>query len=260
MTDQAQLQAVADSLKNAYDTRVGVTPPRLTITDMTVGDAYAIQQLQEQAFIAAGHTVVGRKIGLTSLAMQQQLGVDSPDFGFFTDKLLFSPDQPVAVDRFLAAKVEPELGFKLARDLPAGATLEEALEAIESVHLAVEIIDSRVRDWDIQLVDTIADNASCGAVIMDPNPAAISLAELADVPAAMFINGDKVGAGQGSDVMGHPVKPIVWLADTLHEMGTRLRAGDIILSGSFCGAAPVASNQEVVIDYGAYGKLHTTFV
>lgn len=260
MANPNSLNDVAAQLFAAYDSKKGVQPPRKIIEDLTVEDAYAIQQWQEKKFVEAGHKIVGRKIGLTSLAMQEQLGVDSPDFGFFTDDLSYSPGEGIPVDRFITPKVEPELGFKLKKDLGTGATFDEVVDAIESVHLAIEIIDSRVRDWDIKLVDTIADNASCGAIIVDPNPVEIAVDDLVNVPATMYIEGEEAGKGNGAAVMGHPLKPLEWLATVLGEMNVPLRAGQIVLTGSFCGAAPVIAGQNVTIDYGEYGTLETSFV
>lgn len=260
MSDQNAITAVADALFHAYETLDPIAPPRESIADLELADAYAIQQHQERAFESAGHTVTGRKIGLTSLAMQQQLGVDSPDFGFFTDKLSFDPGQRIPVDRFIAPKVEPELGFRINRDLDAGTTFDEVVAAVESVHRAIEIIDSRVRDWDITLVDTVADNASCGAVIIDPEPLDISIEQLTEVPAIMSIDGTETGRGTGAAVMGHPLRPLEWLANVLGEMNVPLKAGQIILTGSFCAAAPVAAGQKVDVNYGPFGTLHADFI
>ncbi len=152
------------------------------------------------------------------------------------------------------------MGFRLGSDLQAEATLADVEAAIDSVYLAVEIIDSRVRDWDIRLVDTIADNASCGAIILSAQPVDIAFTELPNVGARMTIDGIDAGEGTGSAVMGHPVTPIVWLAHTLAEQGVQLKAGDIILSGSFCAAAPVIQGQSLSVDYGALGSLNVRFV
>ncbi|WIM72774.1 fumarylacetoacetate hydrolase family protein [Corynebacterium suedekumii] len=156
--------------------------------------------------------------------------------------------------------MEPELALILGSDLAADATIEDVHAAIASTHLAVEIIDSRVRDWDIRLVDTVADNASCGAVILDRTPVDVSLEDLPMVTAEMTIGGDVAGSGTGSDVMGHPLAPLPWLAGVLGEQGVPLKAGDIVLTGSFCGAAPVVAGQSVEVDYGPYGRLSATFI
>lgn len=260
MTAPATITSIADDFLEAYRTGEPIAPPRETIDGLDLDDAYRIQQLQEQAFVDAGRTVVGRKIGLTSRAMQQQLGVDSPDFGFFTDDLVFEDGAQIEVSRFIAPKVEPELAFILGRDLAADATIEDVYDAVASTHLAVEIIDSRVRDWNIRLVDTVADNASCGAVILDRTPVDISVEDLPQVTAVMSIGGEVSGSGTGADVMGHPLAPLHWLAGVLGQQGVPLKAGDIVLTGSFCGAAPVIAGQSVDVNYGPYGRLSATFI
>lgn len=252
------IDTVAHDLFTAYDSGEPVAPPRTIIDNLGLDDAYRIQQIQEQAFTARGEKVVGRKIGLTSAAMQRQLGVDSPDFGFFTDAMVYHDTDPIPTARFIAPKVEPELGFRLSRDLSANPSLNEAAEAIDAVYLAVEIIDSRVRDWDITLVDTVADNASCGAVILS-DPVDIPLDQLTAVTATMTIDGRVAGQGTGTDVMGHPLEPLKWLAGVLAAQSVPLKAGDIILTGSFCGAAPVTPGADVEIDYGDFGRLSLTF-
>lgn len=253
------LEAVAEDFLAAYNSGDPIVPPRDTIPGLDIAGAYRIQQLQEQAFTDRGEKVVGRKIGLTSLAMQRQLGVDSPDFGFFTDDMVYRDTDPIPTARFIAPKVEPELGFRLGHDLPANPSLDEVAAAIDATYLAVEIIDSRVRDWDIRLVDTVADNASCGAVILSSEPVDIPVDELTQVNAVMSINGAEAGRGTGADVMGHPLEPLKWLAGVLGEQGVPLKAGDIILTGSFCGAAPVTPGADVDIDYGPLGKLSILF-
>ncbi|MDO4761619.1 MAG: fumarylacetoacetate hydrolase family protein [Corynebacterium sp.] len=251
---------VAGELKSAYGTRTPIEPPRNTIPGLDVAGAYRIQRVQEEAFIAEGHKVTGRKIGLTSLAMQQQLGVDSPDFGFFLDTMMYPAGASIPVDTFISPKVEPELGFQLGADLHPGASIDDVAAAVKHTFLAVEIIDSRVRDWDITLVDTIADNASCGAIILSTDPVAINPNDLPSVTASMSLNNQEVGKGTGAAVMGHPLAPIAWLATILGEQGVSLKKDDIILSGSFCAAAPVIAGQSLSVDYGELGSLSVSFV
>lgn len=259
VNDAAALQGVAEDFLGAYRTGTPIPPPRDTITNLDLDGAYRIQQLQEEAFTAQGRTVVGRKIGLTSLAMQKQLGVDSPDFGFFTDDLVYHDGARIQIDQFISPKVEPELAFILDHDLPADATFDQVTHAIRSTHLAIEIIDSRVTDWNIRLVDTVADNASCGAIIINPEPIDIAVADLPSVTARMLIEGELAGEGSGADVMGHPLAPLHWLAHTLGTQGVPLKAGDIILTGSFCGAAPITAGHTVTIDYPTHGTLTASF-
>lgn len=251
--------SVARALADAYRTREPIAPPRELIDGLDVAGAYRIQQLQEQQFLAEGQVLRGRKIGLTSLAMQQQLGVDSPDFGFFTNAMMYPAMSIIPTDRFIAPKVEPELAFRLGADLSASATMEEVIAAIDGTFLAVEIIDSRVRDWDIRLVDTIADNASCGAVVLSKEPVAIAPEDLPAVTATMVMDGQPAGSGTGAAVMGHPLQPLVWLAHTLGEQGVALTRGNIILTGSFCGATPIVPGGHLTVDYGPYGHLSMDF-
>lgn len=260
MTSHASIESVAAALLHAYRTRKPVEPPRESLPSLDLEGAYRIQLWQEEKLKADGTDVVGRKIGLTSLAMQQQLGVDSPDFGFFTEDLVWESGADIEVSRFISPKVEPELAFILERDLLAEVTLDDVREAVASVHLAIEIIDSRVRDWDIRLVDTVADNASCGAVIIDHTPVDVPLDELTEVIAEMSVGGQLAGSGRGSDVMGDPLQPLVWLAGVLGHRGAPLKAGDIILTGSFCGAAPVNRGESVIVDFGPLGTISASFV
>ncbi|QNQ89633.1 2-oxopent-4-enoate hydratase [Corynebacterium poyangense] len=249
------LRTVAEELFAVYDTKEPVTPPRTSIPGLSLESAYRIQQFQEDMFLARGDRIAGRKIGLTSRAMQEQLGVDSPDFGFFTDQMCLQGQDTISADRFLAPKVEPELAFHLGTSLNPGANLEEISAAISGCYLAVEIIDSRVKDWDIQLVDTVADNASCGAVVLSDQPVDIALEDLSSVSLTMYRNSVAVGSGTGTAVMGNPIKPLEWLNNTLSSLGTPLQAGDIILTGSFCAAAPLAAGDLIEVDYGPYGTL-----
>ncbi|APT81857.1 2-keto-4-pentenoate hydratase [Corynebacterium ammoniagenes] len=259
MSQIAQLHdEVASQLFDAYTSHKTVVPPRETIDKLDIAGAYRIQRWQQRAFEDQGHTVIGHKIGLTSLAMQQQLGVASPDFGFFTDRMRFDAGQPIPTASFIAPKVEPELAFTLNADLPADASLAQVQEAIDTVHLAVEIIDSRIANWDIRLVDTVADNASCGAIVLG-DAIDVELGELAGVEATMTLNNEAAGSGKGSDVMGDPLIPLQWLAQTLGEQGTLIKAGSIVLTGSFCGAVAFAPGDKLDVDYGTHGSLSLTF-
>lgn len=249
---------IAEMLLDATGTRFAIKPPRVLIPGLNVEDAYLIQQLQERARMAQGKKIAGRKIGLTSQAMQEQLGVASPDFGFFTEDLVFHDGDSIPANRFIDPRVEPELGFILDRELGSEEDLDSVAGAIRSCHTAIEIIDSRVQNWDITLVDTIADNASCGAVVLGP-AIEVTADKLPEVSAAMTVNGEHAAAGAGSDVLGHPLQPLVWLAKTLAARGVPLRAGELILTGSFCAATPMGIGDEVTVDYGEHGRLSATF-
>lgn len=255
----AQLAEASRDLLEAYATGVPIAPLRETIEGLSLDEAYEIQLLQEEQALAEGRKVVGRKIGLTSLAMQRQLGVDSPDFGFFTDDVVFYDDAEIPVEHFISPKVEPEFGFYLGADLTGEVSLDEAIEAIASVHAAIEIIDSRIRDWDIRLVDTVADNASLGAVAVSRQPLDLDIADLASTRCALLIDDEEVGAGTGADVMGHPAAPLAWLASTLSKRGVHLKKGDLVIPGSFCAAHAVEAGSRATADFGQAGALTITF-
>lgn len=254
------LSRFAAELLAATETRLPVSPVRGRMEGMTQQDAYDIQNLQLQQHIATGRVLAGRKVGLTSSAMQKQLGVDSPDFGFFFEDMVHSDDAVIPASAFISPKVEPEFGFVLGKTLQGpGVTLQEAIAAIEAVYPAIEIIDSRIADWDIRLVDTVADNASCGAIAVGSVPLDVSPKDLAAVTCSLLIDGHITGTGTGADVLGHPVAPLAWLANTLGEQGVALEAGQLILPGSFTKAMPVVANSTATADFGDLGSLTIHF-
>lgn len=259
------LTALADELFEAYGTRVPVAPLRDRVEGMTVQDAYEVQDAQLARHLAAGRVVAGRKVGLTSLAMQAQLGVDSPDFGFFFTDMVHHEDARIPASGFLAPKVEPEFGFVLKDTLTGpGVTRQQAAAAIGDVYAAIEIIDSRIADWNIRLVDTVADNASCGAIAVGTTPLPVAVADLAAVECTLRITGPsgQVQAretGTGAAVMGDPIAPLAWLANVLGEQGVALQAGQLILPGSFTKALPVIAGESATADFGDLGSLTIHF-
>lgn len=192
--------------------------------------------------------------------MQQQLGVDSPDFEFFFEDMLHYDNAVIPAFPFILPKVEPELGFMLGKTLQGpGATLHDAIYGIESVHPAIEIIDSRIADWDIKLVDTVADNASCGSIAVGRTPLSASLEDLAGVVCSLLIDGHVTCTGTGAEVLGHPAAALAWLANVLAEQGVALEAGQLVLPGSFTKAMPVVAKSSATADFGALGSLTIHF-
>ncbi|GAA1709449.1 2-keto-4-pentenoate hydratase [Propioniferax innocua] len=254
------IRAAADRLIEAFATGEPTDPIRDSVPDMTLDDAYEVQVLVEQALVKTRGAVVGRKIGLTSKAMQEQLGVDSPDFGFLTEDMMHYGDSTVLAENFISPKVEPEFAFKLNKRLAGpGVTREDAVAAIESVHPAIEIIDSRVRDWNIRLVDTVSDNASCGAVVIGSEPLDVDPNNLMPVACSIVIDGKQIASGTGADVLDDPIAPMVWLANILGERGVAMNAGDIVIPGSFTAAQVVESGSTATADFGELGSISVTF-
>ncbi|WP_404287018.1 2-keto-4-pentenoate hydratase [Glutamicibacter arilaitensis] len=254
------INRLAEELLVATETLVPVPPLRDRVLEMTLEDAYKIQDAQLQHHLTKGRVLSGRKVGLTSLAMQKQLGVDAPDFGYFFADMVHNDDAVLAADSFVSPKVEPEFGFVLKETLTGpGVTREQAAAAIGEVYAAIEIIDSRVEDWNIKLVDTVADNASCGAIAVGTTPLDVRIEDLAEVECSLLIDGEKVATGKGSDVMNDPVAPLAWLANVLGEQGVALEAGQLILPGSFTGAVPVVKDSTATADFGQLGSLTINF-
>jgi 2-keto-4-pentenoate hydratase len=255
-----RIDRLAQELLTATDQVRPVRPLRQRHPDLDVTEAYRIQQHQLRARVAGGEQLVGRKVGLTSAAMQAQLGIDSPDFGFVLDSMTFADGDTASADRFIAPRIEPELAFVLNRPLAGpGVTTVEALTAVEHVFLALEIIDSRVADWNIGLVDTVADNASCGAVVLGREPLSIHPASTSRIGVELFVDGELRQRGEGTAVMNDPLAPLVWLANTLGALGDGLRAGEFVLTGSFTGAVPIAPGSAVRADYGPHGRISINF-
>ena len=257
---KSALQQFAEELLAATETLIPVAPLRDRLEGMTLADAYYVQTVQLEHHRAAGRVLAGRKVGLTSLAMQKQLGVDSPDFGFFFEDMVHCDGAVISASAFISPKVEPEFGFVLKHSLQGpGVTLEQAAAAIGAIYPAIEIIDSRIANWDIKLVDTVADNASCGAIAVGATPLDLDPTALLDVSCSLVIDGEVTGSGSGADVMGNPVAPLAWLANVLGEEGVALEAGQLILPGSFTKAEPVNAGSTAVADFGPLGSLTIHF-
>lgn len=253
-------QQFADMLYEAEAT--GVTVPPLTEQDgsLTIDDAYAIQLANVRRVCAEGHRITGKKIGITSFAMQEQLGVNEPDYGHLFASME-CPDGVIKTDRLLQPRIEAEVAFILKDDLTGGAVrAEDVRAATDYVVAAFEICDSRVADWHIKLIDTVADNASSGRYVLGTPRRA--LADI-DLPAAHMVlrkNGVKVAEGEGSAVIGDPANAVAWLANRLWGYGVTLNAGEVVLSGSFAAMVDAARGDEFEADFGSLGAVSARFV
>lgn len=258
--DEGLLIEVAQRLREAERSRRPIEPLTATDPGLTVRDAYRVQQLNVAARKEAGALVKGRKVGLTSLAMQRQLGVDEPDFGALTDDMLVEEGDPIAVSGLIQPRVEAEIAFVMERELRGpGVTSADAARAVAGVVPALEIIDSRIADWKIKLVDTVADNASSARVVTAGRLTRLDGLDLRLLGMAVAVNGEIVATGAGAAVLGNPIRCVAWLANKLGTFGVSLREGDLVLAGALHAALPVRAGDAVQAQFAELGSVTTTF-
>jgi 2-keto-4-pentenoate hydratase len=256
----ADLESIAAELLRAYG--AGPTIPPLTSRHdgLTLDDAYAIQQMQISHRLDDGAAVIGFKVGLTSVAMQQQFGVFEPDFGHLLSDMLYPADAPIQVGRFRQPRAEPEIAFVLERSLRGpGLSVSDVISATAYALPAIEIIDSRIADWKIGLVDTIGDNASSGGLVLGQTPTQVGGLDLALAGCVFRRNGRIQSTGAGAAVLGSPWQAATWLANTLGSRGEELGAGSIILTGSITAAVPVTAGDTVTVTIAQLGSVTAVF-
>lgn len=239
-----------------YDARrTGDPIDRLTQDhDLTIEDAYAVQSRLIERHVDDGATVVGHKVGLTSAGIQDQLGVDEPDFGRLLDTM-FVEGRTVPVDDLIEPRVEPEIGFVMGDSLEPPVTYLDVLSATRSVVPVIEVIDSRVADWDIRIQDTIADNASSALYVTGDQTNSVDDTDLSLEGVKLYRNGTLEASGVGAAVLDHPARAVAWLANTLDELDERLEAGQLVLSGSFTPAVDIADGDVVTAEFGSIGSV-----
>jgi len=258
--DAATRLEVAQALLAAYRSRKPIDPLTQTWPGLTLEDSYPIQVLQVEHRRAAGARVRGHKVGLTSAAMQRQMHVDSPDYGTLLEGMFFAEHQPIPTGAFLQPRVEPEVAFVLGHRLTGpGVTAAQAVSAIDYVLPALELIDSRIRDWQITLADTIADNASSGGVVLGSRPTAVGAVDLRLSGCVLHVNGAVAGTGAGGAVLGSPVTSLVWLANILGGQGVALEAGQVVLPGSITASVPVHPGDTVTATFAGVGTVTACF-
>nr|WP_242539684.1 fumarylacetoacetate hydrolase family protein [Trinickia mobilis] len=223
-------------------------------------NAYRVQQINTSRHIEAGARIVGRKIGLTSKAVQTQLGVDQPDFGALFDWMACSDGQEIPFERTQQPKVEAEIALVLEHDLPHERhTVADILRATAYALPAIEVVGSRIRNWDIRLADTVADNASSGLFVLGSRPVKLSDFDIVGCGMSMERRGDQVSVGAGAACLGNPLIAAIWLADTLVRLGAPLRAGDIVLTGALGPMAAVQPGDVFTAGIEGLGSVRALF-
>ncbi len=251
-----QFQQAALALRQARATRQPVPPISGSHGIAGLQAAYEVAAINTQAHLAEGHRIVGMKVGLTSKAVQQQLGVDQPDFGVLFEDMEYLNGQDVPMSRLIQPKVEAEIAFVVGRDiLSAAPSYAEFLAALDFALPALEIVDSAIIDWKISLVDTVADNASCGVYVLGDQPVPVGQLSLGDLGMTLTRNGQTTSVGAGAACLGHPLRAAYWLALTMAKQGQGLKAGQVILSGALGPMVPVQAGDLVQAHIGALGNV-----
>jgi 2-keto-4-pentenoate hydratase len=251
---------LAADLAQAERSREPIAPLTSAHPDIDVVDAYEIQLINIRQRIAEGARILGHKVGLSSRAMQQMMGVDEPDYGHLLDEMQVFEDTPVQAGRYLYPRVEVEVGFILSADLPgAGCTEDDVLAATEALVPSIELIDTRITDWKIALCDTIADNASSAGFVLGKARVSPGDIDVKTIDAVLTRNGEVIAEGRSDAVLGNPVTAVAWLARKVESFGVRLRKGDVVLPGSCTRAIDARAGDEFVADFTGLGSVHLSF-
>ena len=234
------IEVAADSLWSAAASGKTIAPLRETFPGFGPQEAYAVQEINTQRKLQAGGRLVGRKIGLTAKAVQKQLGVDQPDYGMLFADMAVADGEPVRWSRLMQPKVEAEVALVMEHDLPEpGISMAQMLRGVAFALPAIEIVGSRIADWNIRFVDTVADNASSGLFVLGNTPVPLHGLDLRLAGMVMERKGEQVSLGAGAACLGHPLNAALWLANKMAELGRGLKAGDVVLTGALGPMVPV---------------------
>lgn len=260
MLSDSTRREVAAALATAERDRRPIPPLRETWPEIDVVDAYEVQLLNIRQRLDAGATVHGHKVGLSSKAMQQMMGVDEPDYGHLLSDMAVHSSAPVSAGRYCYPRVEVEVGFILGATLPGeDCTEEDVIAATEAVAPAIELIDSRIVDWNIRIGDTIADNASSAGYVLGPERVKPDEIDLTAIEARLLKNGEQVAEGRSDAVLGNPVTAVAWLARKVASFGVTLEAGHVILPGSVHRAIDVAPGDRFQAVFDGLGSVTLDF-
>lgn len=255
-----RIQTYANWLYEAEKRRVAIDPLIEADPGLSVDDAYAVQLMNVARVVKEGHTVSGKKIGLTSEGIQKQLGVNEPDYGHLFASMN-CPEGRIETAQLMQPKIEGEIAFLLKEDLPGGnVTVEDVKKATDYVAAAFEIVDSRVRDWKIKLPDTVADNASSGRYVLGSKKLRLEDVDLSHVTMKLYKNDVLEMEGIGAAVLGDPCKAVSWLANRLWGYGVTLQKGEVILSGAFSAAPAAQKGDRFRAEFSVFGTVEAEFI
>jgi 2-oxopent-4-enoate/cis-2-oxohex-4-enoate hydratase len=262
MMNRDTISELGDRLYEALRSQTTMPPLTEQFPEISIEDAYYISLHMINRRVNDGEKIVGKKIGITSEVVQNMFKVDQPDFGFLTDKMEYSNGTEIPVSaNLIAPKAEGEIAFKLKKDLVGpGITEEDVLDATECVMPCFEIVDSRIRNWEIKIEDTVADNASCGVFVLGDGQADPRDLDLPNLAMKVFKNEQLISEGLGSAVQGNPLTAVAWLANTLGQYNIPFTAGDVILSGSLVPLEVVAPGDQIRLELKGIGSASCSFI
>ena len=249
------LKSTAERLRRAYGGET-LPPLREALVPTDADGAYAVQAMNTRYWLDQGRRIVGRKIGLTSQAVQTQLGVDQPDFGVLFDDMQIADGGVLKMASVIQPKAEAEVALILGQDLSGeNITAEDVLAAADCAIAAIEIVDSRIADWKITFADTVADNGSSAFFVLGAERKSLKGLDLYTCGMALELNGAVVSVGSGAACLGHPLIAAAWLANTLAARGEGLKAGDVILTGALGPMAAITGGDKIVAQIGGLGRV-----
>lgn len=258
--DKKLITELGDELYQALITQTMIEPLTNRHADITIENAYNIQQRMIERRLQAGERIIGKKIGVTSLAVMNMLCVYQPDFGYMLDGMLYNEGESIDMAKLIQPKAEGEIAFILKKDLLGpGITNAQVLAATECVMPCFEIVDSRIRDWKIKIQDTVADNASCGVFVLGDQAVDPRKLDLALCGMVLEKNGEIITTGSGAAALGSPVNAITWLANTMGALGIPLKAGEVILSGALAAMLPAKAGDNFRVSIGGLGGCTVRF-
>jgi 2-oxopent-4-enoate/cis-2-oxohex-4-enoate hydratase len=258
---QEQIKLHALQLHRALRDATPIAQLTGRVEDLSIEAAYAISEALLQHRLDEGERVVGRKIGLTSAAVQRMLGVDQPDFGTLTDAMAYNDGAQISLAGMIAPRAEGEIAFILGRDLAGpGITAHDVLAATESLAACFEIVDSRISNWKIAIADTVADNASASAFVLGRERVPVTSVDLGTCGMVVEKNGEVISTGAGAAALGSPATCVAWLANTLGRFGIPLKAGEVILSGALVPLVDVAPGDSMRVRISGIGSAQVTFI
>ncbi|WP_428908501.1 2-keto-4-pentenoate hydratase [Niallia sp. Krafla_26] len=256
----SKIEKFAAQLLEAEATRVGIDPLTVVDSEITVDEAYYIQLENIKKKLNEGQKVVGKKIGLTSVAVQNLLGVDEPDYGHLLDTMVVENGGTIDTKNMLQPKIEGEIAFVLKKDLKGpNVTAVDVLQATDYVLPALEVVDSRVQDWKIKLQDTVADNASSGYYVLGGKPTKVEDIDLELLGMVLYQNGEMVNTGVGAAALGSPATCVAWLANRLADYDITLKAGEVILSGALSGMVVANPGDSFTARFAHLGQVSVNF-